>query len=59
MKQLLLITGILLSTSLWADMDKQCVIFMHSEEGGLNSFVGITDYIEKTVKEIIFLFLVL
>ena len=26
MKKLILITGILLSTSLWADMDKQCFI---------------------------------
>jgi len=31
MKKLILITGILLSTSLWADMDKIC--YMYQEQG--------------------------
>ena len=42
MKKLLLITGILLSTSLWADMDKICYMF---EEQG-NTAQGTYDYIE-------------
>ena len=44
MKKLILITGILLSTSLWADMDKQCYIFIDAFEG-TDSYFGIADYI--------------
>ena len=46
MKKLILITGILLSTSLWADMDKQCYIFIDSFEG-TDSYFGIADYISE------------
>ena len=34
MKKLILITGILLSTSLWADMDKMCYIYKSKFDDG-------------------------
>ena len=45
-KKLILITGILLSASLWADMDKQCYVFMDSFEK-TDSYWGIADYISE------------
>ena len=36
MKKLILITGILLSTSLWADMDYYCDVVLDYETGKLN-----------------------
>jgi hypothetical protein len=45
MKKLILITGILLSTSLWANpMDKVCSIHIDKDEG-TDSFWGIADFI--------------
>ena len=46
MKKLILITGILLSTSLWADMDKVCHVRMENEANGYMTFAHY-DFIEK------------
>ena len=44
MKKLILITGVFLSTSLWADMDKVCYINFDSSNN-TDSYWGIADYI--------------
>jgi hypothetical protein len=45
MKKLILITGILLSTSLWADMDKMCFIYQSKYSEGFSE--ENTDYINN------------
>ena len=46
LNKIILITWILLSTSLWADMDKQCFIVIDSFMG-TDSYFGIADFIDE------------